>query len=140
MEKFLLPIVPIYIGCVVLLGVTLFRTRVRALKEKRVHFSYFQDYQGSIPKDLMLLQNHFNNQFQLPPVFLIVVVTAVSVQTVSVLTLVLGYGFLISRALHTHFHVVTQKVLFRAYSYFAGTLMTLILSVELAVRYWLQFS
>jgi hypothetical protein len=135
MEAALLEILPIYILLLIVLGICMFLTRKKAIKDKRVHWRYFKDYQGEIPEDLRILQNHFNSHFQVPVIFLLVVVAAVSLQTVSALTLVFGYGFLLSRVLHFYYHVIDGNILRRAGSFLVGMILTFAISIEIFCRY-----
>ena len=55
----------------------IFRKRAAATKARRISIKYFTDYQGESPSDLRVLENHANNQFQVPIYFMVTGVLAI---------------------------------------------------------------
>lgn len=105
-------------------GLYTFSVRFRALKNQQLKLSHFRSYdmQGhQVPERVVVVGRHFDNQFQLPLLFLI---TLVAAQTMplhpSPLILPLAWGFVLLRMVHGYIHLGTNNVRWRALSYFAG--------------------
>ncbi len=61
------------------LGISNFVVRYRAIKNKQLKISHFRTYEskeGSIPEQVVIFGRHFDNQFQVPVIFLITCVAA----------------------------------------------------------------
>lgn len=126
MDKALISIMLLYYLFIVALMFYMFKKRTKAIKNKEVKFSHFKAYQGSTPEYLVVIQNHFNNQFQLPIIFFIVTSLIVALNKVSLLAVVLASLFLISRLIHTYIHLGSNKPLIRAIAYFVGVIIVAI--------------
>lgn len=120
MDKALLGLMAFYYFYIVVLGVTMFLVRFKAVKAKRMRGRYFKSYQGEIPDEIAVFGNHFNNQFQLPMVFLITCVVGLLFKSVSVIFFALALSFVVSRLIHTWVHLGSNVVLARAGVYFFG--------------------
>ena len=116
------------------LMIYMFKVRSKAVRDKRVSFKSFKSYTMETPEDLVILQNHYNNHFQIPLFYVAACVLAISLDTVSTLTVVLSTLFIISRMIHTYVHLGSNKLLYRAYSFFFGVLTTGALFVDILVR------
>jgi hypothetical protein len=71
MKAAVLILVPLYISYIVAIGVMMFIKRYKAIKNRQVKLKYFKDYTGESTYELEIFKNHFNNQFQMPVIFLI---------------------------------------------------------------------
>lgn len=116
-----------YLIYMTLLGVYMFKVRFKAVKEKRIRGRYFKDYQGEIPEDIKVLGNHFNNQFQVPLIFMITSLFAIVTKTLSPLFFYLSCVFVLTRIMHTYFHVFNHVVLIRAGVFFSGFFILLVM-------------
>ncbi len=128
MKTAVLILVPIYISYIAIIGVVMFLKRYKAIKTREVKLKYFKDYVGESTYELEIFNNHFNNQFQLPLIFLILCVAQGLSDSVSLTTCVLSYVFVICRFFHTFFHLGSNKLVFRAISYVLGALILVVLS------------
>ena len=119
-EFYLIAIIPIYILFIIFLGILMFRKRRNAIKSGEVDLNYFKSYQGDSPLSLQVIKNNFENQFQIPVLFFLTCLAAISFGSVTKLTLVIGYSFLISRLIHCYIHLGSNNLRLRAYAYFFG--------------------
>ena len=126
MTKYLLSLVAIYILYIALLGVMMFRRRKKAIIDGRIRVSYFKSYQEEFPYDLKVIQNHFENQFQVPVLFFITVLAIIQVKAESFVTVSLGTLFVLSRLLHSYIHLGRNNVIQRAFVFFSGVIILLL--------------
>lgn len=123
LAPYLILLVGFYYFYIVGLGFYMFLSRAKGIREGRVDFRYFKTYEGDVPNDLKLIENNFNNQFQLPVIFMITCLAGIQFRTVTTLFFILACLFVISRLVHTYAHLSSNKLMFRAGSYFAGALL-----------------
>jgi hypothetical protein len=114
--------------------VRLFRARVRAIRSGEVESAYFRVYQnGAEPADSAKLARHFSNLFEAPVLFYVACLAAMITQQVSVLLLVLAWGYVIARVVHTYVHTGTNRLRQRVNAYFVSWLVLLALWIVLIV-------
>jgi hypothetical protein len=121
--KFLIGLNAFYFFYITLIGLFLLKSRIQAVKNKSIDPRYFASYQGEVPKNLKILENHFNNQFQVPPLFMITSLFALYTNSLSPLVLSLFSIFIVSRLIHTYIHLKNNYIPYRAVAYFAGFLI-----------------
>lgn len=133
MDKALVFIVSGYFFYIVALGVFIFLTRKKALENKEVKMSYFKSYSSEATEELTVVQNHFNNQFQMPVVFMMVSLLSLQQETVNIVTVILAALFFVSRLAHSYIHLGNNNVLNRAKAYFFGVFIVGLMFVQLIV-------
>lgn len=101
MEKALLFIVCGYYFYIMVLGVYIFLRRSKAVKSKEVSLSHFKSYSSEATEELTVIQNHFNNQFQMPVVFMVVSLLSLQQGTVNLFTVLFASLFFVSRIIHS---------------------------------------
>lgn len=129
MEISLIILIPLYILYILFIGRLMFLTRMKALKEKNIKSSYLKAYQGDVPERLTIVKNHYENQFQVPVLFFITVLSTVLLQATSILSVILGYLFIVSRIAHSYFHLGSNQLKKRALSYTIGLIIVLMMWV-----------
>ena len=132
-KQIILPMVTyvMYIGFV---AIYMFLTRLRAIQGKDVSMKYFKTYpKESIPDRMVITSRHFDNQFQVPVLFLIGCAMHFSLGLVNNLTLILAWGFVASRAVHAFVHLGANHIPSRATAYAIGWLLVTALWGQLAV-------
>ena len=127
MDKYFVSLIPIYICFIIFLGVLMFRRRYAAIKFGKIDAGYFKSYQGNVPYDLKIIQNNFESQFQIPLLFFLTVISTIQFDSVSLISVLLGYAFLFSRFLHSYIHLGKNNLRKRALSYLVGILIILAL-------------
>lgn len=92
-------------------AIHLFRTRVRALKNKEVSMKYFRAYTEAPPPEYSrVAERHYENQFEVPTLFFPVGVMHFALGLANPLTLGLMWLFVVARLLHTYVHLGSNNV------------------------------
>lgn len=96
--------------------------RVRGVRRGEIPLEYFSTYAGRGPPEWMvILGRHYDNQFQVPVLFLLTCVAALHLPTgTDDIFLVLSWGFVVSRLLHTAMHLGGNNVVHRLTAYAVG--------------------
>ncbi len=134
MDSFLLIIMYAYFVYMNFLMFHMFKARKKAVTRKEINASHFRCFQGDTTERLATIGNHFNNQFQMPIIFWIVCAIALSLNTVSYLTIVLAITFFISRLIHSYIFLTKNNVLRRAMFFAIGILCINALFLEIIIR------
>jgi hypothetical protein len=127
MEKYLIAIILFYYSYVIYLMFYMFFRRKKKIREKVVRTSHFRAYLGESDEELVIIQNHFSNQFQIPMIFLFASLLSIALKEVSILTIVLAGLFVLSRFVHSYIHLTYNNVLHRALSYFIGVIIVFVM-------------
>lgn len=92
-------------------AVHLFRTRVRALKNREVSMRYFRAYTEAPPPEYSkVAERHYENQFEVPTLFFPVGVMHFALGLANPLTLGIMWAFVVARMLHTFIHLGSNNV------------------------------
>ncbi len=134
LSPYLILIVALYYFYIFGLGMCLFFARKNAVKSGELDGTYFKTYQGEIPRKLKQLENNFNNQFQVPAMFMIVCLAAIQFKCVSPLFFVMSCLFVMTRFFHSYIHITSNKILMRAGSYFMGVIIVALLWLLILLR------
>jgi len=95
---------------------------------------YFKTYPAeSLPERVVVTGRHFDNQFQVPVLFLIGSAMHFSLGMVNSLTLLFAWGFVVSRFAHAFVHLGSNYIPARAAAYAFGWLLVTGLWLQLAV-------
>jgi hypothetical protein len=138
-NQVLILVIPLYTFYVTILMIMMFLRRVRALKAGNVKLSYFRSYQDKdVGQELVIIQNHFNNQFQIPVYFFITILSFLHFNIASQLTVILAYAFIASRLWHSSIHLGNNNVKLRAISYATGLVILLTMWIQLVCLLFLQ--
>ncbi len=136
MEKAIIILIPLYLAYIITLGLVMFVKRYKAVKNKTIRLSYFRDYQGEVPRELEVYKNHFENQFQVPVVFMVACLAIALLKIASPLVVVLAYAFIISRMAHSYIHLINNNVRHRGFVYIFGALCVLGLWIKIALGFF----
>ena len=98
-----------------------FRVRFQAVKNGDLPASYFELFKGTeVPDRIVVYGRHIDNQFPVPPYFMMTCLVAAQVGVVTGFTIAFAWGFVLCRMVHSYIHLGSNKVLKRAKAYFAG--------------------
>ncbi len=114
----------------------LFRTgmaRAAAVKQREVPVNFYRLYQGEEPEHLRLLSRHLQNQFEVPPLFYMVVVALYATGLVTPLSLIGAWLFVALRLLHSYVHLNGNVVMRRFMVFIASTVALILLWVYLLI-------
>ncbi len=109
-----------------------FRVRFDAVKSGNLPASYFKLFQGTeVPEKVAVYSRHIDNQFQVPPYFMLTCLVAAQVDAVSILTVVFAWAFVFFRLVHSYIHLGSNNVIQRAKAYFAGWFFIFLIWVQI---------
>jgi len=103
--------------------------RVLGVKSGAVPLDYFATYTGRGPPEWMVvLGRHYDNQFQVPLLFLLTCTAALHLAGGrDALLLALAWSFVASRLLHTAIHLGGNNIVYRLMAYALGWLLLMAL-------------
>lgn len=114
-----------YVFYIVLLGILNFITRLSSARKRQVHIKYFKTYQGEAPESVITIGRHFDNQFQVPLLFMLTCLSTHVFGATNSLAIWLSWIFIGSRMAHTFIHLTSNNVSRRGVSYLFGVLCVL---------------
>jgi len=123
-----------YVFHIFLIGVLNFLTRSKFAKERAVKLSYFKTYTGDAPEQMIVLGRHYDNQFQVPMLFMITCLSTYSFQSINLFAIGLAWIFVATRILHSFIHIMKNDVLMRAKVYGLGLLCVVGMWVNILIE------
>lgn len=110
----------------------MFRTRVAAIKSGQVQSKYYKAHIGEEPPEkAILVGRHYDNQFQVPLLFFVTCVLQIQLGHANLLTIILAWGFLFSRAIHSWILLGRNILQQRVVAFALGWLIILALWIQL---------
>ncbi|GER06013.1 hypothetical protein GCM10007972_07590 [Iodidimonas muriae] len=99
-------------------------SRLGAVKKGQVPLSFYRLYRGGEePDKLAAMGRHFHNLLEVPPLFYLTCIIAYLTQSVSTAMMILAWGFVASRLLHSAIHLGGNKVQARFSVFLIGVLI-----------------
>jgi hypothetical protein len=119
-----------YIWC---LAIYMFRSRVRAIKIDKLPFKYFKTYNGvnQPSEQVIVIGRHYDNQFQVPILFLITCAVCLAMKSVDLFTVILAWFFVVSRLIHSYIHLGSNRIQFRVTAFAAGWIAVLLMWMQI---------
>jgi hypothetical protein len=115
--------------------VILFRSRVRAVGEKKISSHYFRIYQGEVePESTAKPARHFINLFEAPTLFYAACLTAMVTHDANAVALALAWAYVTARIAHAWIHLGGNRLRLRIRAYFASWLVLLALWIQIVVH------
>lgn len=115
--------------------VILFRSRVRAVGQKKMSSQYFRIYQGETePEETAKPARHFSNLFEAPTLFYAACITAMVVDDNAVIVQLLAWAYVVARVLHAWIHLGGNRLRHRIRAYFAGWLALLAIWIHIVAH------
>jgi hypothetical protein len=113
----------LYVFCV---AAFMLASRLKAIRRGELSVKYFKTYQGSEPSDrLVLIADHYQNQFEVPMVFLVTCAALMAADAVSAATVGLAWFFVVTRFVHGWVHLGGNNVRHRLGAFGLGWLAIL---------------
>lgn len=139
MDKLLFGSVLVQVLLTLSVMVLMGRRRFAAAKNRELPFKAFKlmDLTGANEKVITASRN-FDNQFQLPMLYLFAVLFALQLGGADLTLVVLGWLFVLSRLVHAYVHVGANHVRLRFAVYLFGALMLLAFWLKLSLVYLLS--
>lgn len=119
------------------IGVMTFFVRKNAVQTKKVSAKYFRVYdigEKAPPEFVVRMGRHYDNQMQLPVLFLITGLACLFYGLNGWITVSLGWAFVASRALHTYIHLGSNNIIYRAGAFGLGWILIAVLWVILLTQ------
>ncbi len=117
----------------VILG-TLFRTRLRLIRNGEVDARYFKIYQnGAEPEPSAKLARHFVNLFEAPTLFYVACLAALIVGQSTPLMNVLAWLYVGFRCVHAYIHTGRNTLNHRVIAYFSGWTVLLLMWIDIVI-------
>ena len=115
--------------------IRLLRARTKSVKDGVMKTSYYRLYQGEgEPEAAAKLTRHFTNLFEVPVLFYVVCVAAMSLKVTGLAFLILAWAYVIARIAHTIVHTGSNRLRNRIYTYFSSWLILLAMWALLVIR------
>jgi hypothetical protein len=108
--------------------------RVAAVRRKEVHIRDIALRQPNWPLRPTLISNAFDNQFQLPILFYVLVILAIFTGRASLVFVILAWLFVAVRVAHAVIHVAHNNVPQRFWAYTAGAIILAVMWLIFAVQ------
>ena len=103
--------------------VTLFRRRVRAVHEGKVSMGYFGIFRGELePEDTAKAARHFSNLFEAPTLFYAGCLTAMVTHDAGIAVQILAWAYVAARVVHAVIHLGGNRIGQRIRAYGVGWL------------------
>lgn len=129
-QALLLPVI-VQVLLTFVIGLLTLRERVSASRRGEVAISYFKHNRGKAPAKMVQLGDNYQNQFELPVLFYLLVVLLLVTGQADELYLWLAWGFVTSRFVHAWVHIHSNHIGRRLTSFVIGALLLLVM--------WLSF-
>ena len=113
---------------------TMGRKRLGALRQGQTRTGDIALGEPNWPANVMQASNSFNNQFQLPVLFYVLVALALIVRKTDLLFVVMSWIFVALRIIHAGIHTTTNRLGNRFMTYTAGLVVLVAMWIILAVR------
>jgi hypothetical protein len=132
-QAILLPVF-VQIGLTYCLGLWMAKTRRAAFVRGDVRWQDIALKQRPWPEQAQKLAQAFQNQFEIPVLFYVLVAFAILTQKADLLFVVLAWVFVAARIAHAYVFVTSNHVPTRGLTYIAGTLLLLVMWVIFALK------
>jgi len=119
------------------LGVVNLGVRRNAVRTQSLSLKYFRTYDArefTPPEFVVRMGRHYDNQFELPLLFLITVLVSIICGIHGRLPVALSWAFVFSRMLHSYFHLSSNHILKRMGSFFLGWIIILALWIVILLQ------
>ena len=138
MDKLLFGSVLVQVMLTLVMMVLMGKRRFKAAKNRELPFKAFKlmDLTGANDQVITASRN-FDNQFQLPMLYLFAVVFALQFGLADLSLVIVGWLFAVSRLAHAYIHVGANHVRLRFAVYVFGALMLLLFWLRLSMVYLL---
>ena len=132
-QAILLPLLAQAVLTFALLGLTGY-SRVASVRRGETKIRDIALGQPNWPEHVTKIGNSYNNQFQLPVLFYVVVILAYVLHAADLLFVILSWAFVATRLGHAYIHVTSNRVGWRFNAFAAGFAVLAAMWIMFAVR------
>jgi hypothetical protein len=133
LQAVLLPLF-VQVGLTFLLLFWMGTVRTRAIRKREVKMRDIALGQPAWPEQTTKVGNSFRSQFEVPMLFYVLVVLAITARKADLLFVVMSWIFVLTRIVHAAIHTGSNYVPNRFYAYLAGVIVLLAMWIIFAVR------
>lgn len=117
-------------------GIHMFKLRLKAVKSGDVRLSYFRLNTGAEPPvALELASRNYSNLFEVPVLFYTAGAVALALQIDSIAITIIGWLFVVTRITHSWIHLTSNNVIRRMQAFMAGNICVVALWIFLVAHY-----
>lgn len=117
------------------IGLLTFYVRVQSVKKGQLDYKYFRLMSGyDAPEKVIQVGRNFNNQFEVPMLFYVSVLTHIVMGIENTFAIVIAWFFVASRFLHSYIHITSNKLMHRVNAFWLGVLMIFVLWTHILIR------
>lgn len=109
------------------IGFLTLKSRMHAVKHKEVSPSYFKHNRGKAPESMLRYGDNFQNQFELPVLFYLLISLLLITETSHIGFLIGAWLFVATRLIHSYIHIKTNHILHRMKLFVAGVLTLMVM-------------
>jgi hypothetical protein len=126
----------LYVFYIFGVAIFMFLSRTKSIREGKIGARYFKTYVGAEPPErLVLIADHYQNQFEVPVLFLVTCATYIALGAESAVAVALAWAFVASRAAHAWIHLGRNKLQRRILAFAAGWIILLSMWVQLLIHF-----
>lgn len=108
--------------------------RTAALRSRVITFKDIALGQSNWPARAIQIGNCFNNQFQVPVLFYVLIALALPLRQADLVIVLLSWVFVVTRFVHAGIFVTSNDVRQRSLAWFAGVLVLLAMWLYMALK------
>ena len=137
-EKLLLLPAFLHVGLIFLLVFWTGRGRVAAARRGEVRLKDVAIDSSKWPDHLRKRANNYQNQFELPVLFYVLIAFVLAARMVDAVQVILAWVFLVSRLVHSYIHTGKNVVIDRFYAFLSSVFTLMAMWAWFAIRYLTQ--
>lgn len=120
---------------VLYVAVQMLRLRYKAVRQGQLQPVYFKlNRGGKPPAKLVQVTQHYENLFELPTLFYLVVILVYLLAKVDTIYLVMTWMFFGFRVVHMYIHITENNILYRRYAFLGGVLVLYALWIRVLLQ------
>lgn len=120
------------------IGFRMLQLRYRAVRQDNVHPAVFKLNRGKLPDYLVQITQHYDNLYETPILFYVIVILAYVLNMVDWVTLTLAYAYVAARIGHAVIHITANRLLQRRNAFLVTivilTLLWIYVFIKLSIR------
>lgn len=106
------------------IAVRMLLLRIKAVRSKELKLGYFRlNEGGEVPGDLARTTQHYDNLFEMPVLFYLIVVVIFITASVDILFVTLAWSYVVLRVGHAFVHITYNNVIHRMYFFTLSTIV-----------------
>ena len=131
-------LLPLFLHVVLItwVGVRSIRARVVSVMAGETKLKNIALNSGAWPDKVRKLGNNFDNQFDVPWLWYAVCAFLLITSKADFVSVVLSWGFFVSRVVHTYVHTGSNTVLHRMYAFLVGFALVFVMWAWFGIRFY----